>query len=172
MTAAHGYDVSPAMMARANELGRTATWHTVPRTAGTDAGGRRLPAIVTVFRLLLNVPPDVRDRAVKFAAAALPDAPSGLLVVQNHGNRRSLRHLRSRRRADREWFQELSDGEVTRCWTARFPDSRSGIRDVPEGWYGPRWTRSLVRGRGRRALRHAALRPLRGGLLYVAVRDL
>jgi SAM-dependent methyltransferase len=110
---AHGYDTSDEMMAKAAEVGTRATFHRVrpdgpvpePAPAGT-------PAIVTMFRLLLNVPDEVRDRALAFAARALPDAGAGLLVVENHGNAGSVRHLRARRNAGRRWFAELSHAQV------------------------------------------------------------
>jgi SAM-dependent methyltransferase len=70
------------------------------------------PALVTMFRLLLNVPEDVRERAIAFAATALPTADAGLLVVENHGNRQSLRHLAARRHAGDPWFSELSHASV------------------------------------------------------------
>ena len=110
---AHGYDTSAQMMAKAREVGSTARWHRIaadgPAPAPVDAGA---PAIVTMFRLLLNVDDTVRDRALAFAARALPAAESGLLVVENHGNARSLRHLRARRHADDRWFAELSHRAV------------------------------------------------------------
>ncbi|MER7274012.1 class I SAM-dependent methyltransferase [Dactylosporangium sp. NPDC000244] len=110
---AHGYDTSPQMLAKAAELGTDAGLHVVatggpvPEPAASDG-----PALVTMFRLLLNVDDDVRERALAFAAAALPSAGSGLLIVENHGNRRSLRHLRARRHRGRRWFAELSHAQV------------------------------------------------------------
>ena len=110
---AHGYDTSAEMMAKAAEVGSQAHWHQVPTDGPVpepvQAGH---PAIVTMFRLLLNVHTDVRDRAVAFAAKALPDARSGLLVVENHGNAGSLRHLRARRHSGERWFAELSHSDV------------------------------------------------------------
>ena len=67
-----------------------------------------------MFRLLLNVDDAVRDRALAFAAKALPDADAGLLVVENHGNAGSLRHLRARRHGGDRWFAELSHEQVDR----------------------------------------------------------
>jgi SAM-dependent methyltransferase len=111
---AHGYDTSAEMMAKAAEVGSRANWHQVPMDGPVpipvDAG---LPAIVTMFRLLLNVDDAVRDRALAFAAAALPKRDSGLLVVENHGNASSLRHLRARRHSGERWFAELSHEQVT-----------------------------------------------------------
>jgi predicted TPR repeat methyltransferase len=111
---AHGYDTSADMLAKAAELGTEARLHTVaadgpvPWPAATAEG----PTLVTMFRLLLNVDDIVRDRALAFAARALPDADAGLLVIENHGNARSLRHLRARRHRGHRWFAELSHGDV------------------------------------------------------------
>jgi SAM-dependent methyltransferase len=110
---AHGYDTSAEMMAKAAEVGSQARWHQVPMDGPVPSpvpAGH--PAIVTMFRLLLNVHADVRDRAIAFAAKALPEAGSGLLVVENHGNSGSLRHLRARRHSGERWFAELSHDEV------------------------------------------------------------
>jgi SAM-dependent methyltransferase len=110
---AHGYDTSAEMMAKAAEVGSQAHWHQVPMDGPVPEPVRAgYPAIVTMFRLLLNVHADVRDRAIAFAAKALPDAASGLLVVENHGNAGSLRHLRARRHSGERWFAELSHEEV------------------------------------------------------------
>jgi SAM-dependent methyltransferase len=111
--AAHGYDTSAEMMKKAAEVGSQARWHQVP-TAGpvpdpVDAG---TPAIVTMFRLLLNVDDSVRDRALAFAAKVLRTRADGLLVVENHGNSSSLRHLRARRHSGERWFAELSHEQV------------------------------------------------------------
>ncbi|MBL7256935.1 SAM-dependent methyltransferase [Paractinoplanes lichenicola] len=110
---AHGYDTSAEMMAKAAEVGSRANWHQVapdgPVPHPVPAG---FPAIVTMFRLLLNVDETVRDRALAFAAKALPTADSGVLVVENHGNAGSVRHLRARRHQGERWFAELSHEQV------------------------------------------------------------
>lgn len=145
---AHGYDTSPQMIERARENGRFAEWHVVnavgpvPEPLPTDG-----PSIVTVFRLLLNVPVEVRDRAIAFAARALPTYPSGLLVVQNHGSARSLRHLRHRRNAANPWFNELTDEQVHELFDRHGFTlvGRRGFALFPKGWYGPKLTRPLVR---------------------------
>jgi SAM-dependent methyltransferase len=111
--AAHGYDTSAEMMAKAAEVGTQAEFHRIapdgpvpePVPAGT-------PAVVTMFRLLLNVDDVVRDRALAFAAKALPTPEAGMLVVENHGNAKSLRHLRARRHHGQRWFAELSHQQV------------------------------------------------------------
>ncbi len=110
---AHGYDTSAEMMAKADEVGSRAQWHQIPADGPVPepvpAGH---PAIVTMFRLLLNVDEAVRDRAIAFAAKVLPTPDAGLLVVENHGNAGSLRHLRARRHDGKRWFAELSHAEV------------------------------------------------------------
>jgi predicted TPR repeat methyltransferase len=112
---AHGYDTSAEMMAKAADVGSRAYWHQIPMDgpvpAPVPAG---FPALVTIFRLLLNVGDEVRDRALAFAAKALPHRGSGLLVVENHGNAGSLRHLRARRHDGERWFAELSHEQVER----------------------------------------------------------
>ncbi|MEV4638158.1 methyltransferase domain-containing protein [Actinoplanes sp. NPDC049548] len=110
---AHGYDTSAEMMAKAEEVGSRAQWHQIPADGPVPnpvpAGH---PAIVTMFRLLLNVDEQVRERAIAFAAKVLPTPDAGVLVVENHGNAGSLRHLRARRHSGERWFAELSHAEV------------------------------------------------------------
>jgi predicted TPR repeat methyltransferase len=145
---AHGYDTSPAMLSRARSAGVYATLHTVledgPTPTPSTMDG---PVVVTVFRLLLNVPDPVRDRAVAFAAAALPTADAGLLVVENHGNRQSLRHLSARRHAGDPWFSELSHEQV-RAVLARYGFTVVTARafaGFPAGAYRRPWLRPVAR---------------------------
>jgi predicted TPR repeat methyltransferase len=116
--AAHGYDTSAEMMAKAAEVGSQAQFHQVPMDGPVpepvDAG---TPAIVTMFRLLLNVDGAIRDRALAFAAKALPTRDAGILVVENHGNASSVRHLRARRHSGERWFAELSHEQVAELLT-------------------------------------------------------
>ena len=112
---AHGYDTSAEMMAKAAQVGSQAAFHRVPTDGEVPApamvdGGA--PAIVTMFRLLLNVDDAVRERALAFAAKALPTREAGMLVVENHGNATSVRHLRARRHSGQRWFAELSHQQV------------------------------------------------------------
>jgi SAM-dependent methyltransferase len=111
---AHGYDTSPAMLAKAAEVGGRAHWHQVaadgPVPTPAPVAG---PAVVTMFRLMLNVGDDVRHRALSFAAKILTNPAAGLLIVENHGNARSVRHLGARRRAGHRWFAELSHRHMT-----------------------------------------------------------
>jgi SAM-dependent methyltransferase len=110
---AHGYDTSAVMLAEARATGLDAVLHQITETGPlpqpVTTGG---PALVTVFRLLLNAPEEVRERAIGFAATVLPHHDTGVLVVENHGNRQSLRHLSARRHAGDPWFSELSHGDV------------------------------------------------------------
>jgi SAM-dependent methyltransferase len=110
---AHGYDTSAEMMRKAAEVGSQARWHQValagPVPEPVDGG---IPAIVTMFRLLLNVDDQVRDRALAFAAKVLEEPEDGVLVVENHGNAHSVRHLRARRHSGERWFAELSHEQV------------------------------------------------------------
>lgn len=137
--AAHGYDCSEAMLAKASEVGAYASLHRVepagPVPEPVPSSG---PVIVTVFRTLLNADESTRDRAVAFATRLLPHWESGLLVVENHGNRSSLRHLRHRRRAGAPWFDELSHEQVT-ALLARHGFQvveRRGFAMLTRGWYG------------------------------------
>lgn len=115
VSAAHGYDTSAEMMAKAAEVGSVAAWHQVPADGPVPEPVRAgFPAIVTIFRLLLNVDDRIRDRALAFAAKALPTRDAGILVVENHGNAGSVRHLRARRHDGERWFAELSHEEVGR----------------------------------------------------------
>jgi hypothetical protein len=150
VSAAHGYDTSAAMLARARDTG--ATLHEIaesgplPAPAPPPATADR-PALVTVFRLLLNAPHPVRERAIAFAATVLTAPDSGLLVVENHGNRGSLRHLGARRHAGDTWFAELSHAEV-RALLARHGFAVVAARAfavVPAGAYRRRWLRPAAR---------------------------
>ena len=146
--AAHGYDVSPAMLAKARDTGVYAKLHEiaedgpVPEPAMVEG-----PALVTVFRLLLNAPQAVRERAIAFAAQVLPAPESGLLVVENHGNRRSLRHLRHRRHAGNAWYAELSHDEVLALFDAYGFElvERRGFALCPAGAYRVRALRPVAR---------------------------
>ncbi|BCJ26125.1 methyltransferase domain-containing protein [Actinocatenispora sera] len=148
VSSAHGYDVSPAMLRAARDAGSTAELHRVaiegPAPAPAPTAG---PALVTMFRLLLNAAPAVRDRALAFAAAALPTAESGLLVLENHGRSPSLRHLSARRRRGEAWFAELTDTEVTDL-LARHGFrlvGRRGCALTSRGWYRRRALRGPAR---------------------------
>jgi hypothetical protein len=170
---AHGYDVSAEMLARARQLNPYARLHRVAAEGplpvpATTAG----PAVVTVFRLLLNAGEEVRDRAVAFAARVLPYPDSGLLIVENHGNRASLRHLRRHRRADDPWFAELSHAQVAEV-LARHGFrvvGRHGFALCPPGSYRPCWLRPFARGIDGLAARLPVAAAVATNVLYLARR--
>ncbi|MEV4509182.1 class I SAM-dependent methyltransferase [Dactylosporangium sp. NPDC049525] len=146
---AHGYDTSADMLAKAVELHTPARLHAVaadgpvPRPATAEG-----PALVTMFRLLLNVDDTVRDRALAFAARVLPDADAGLLVIENHGNARSLRHLRAHRHRGHRWFAELSHDDVAGLLRRHAFEivARRGFSMLTQGWYERRGLDRLARG--------------------------
>jgi SAM-dependent methyltransferase len=144
---AHGYDSSAQMLARAAESGVYASLHLVeadgelPEPVESDA-----PVLVTVFRLLLHADEHVRERAVAFAAKALRNYDAGLLVVENHGNRRSLRHLRHRRHHSSPWFEELDHVEVAELLDRHGFTivEKRGFSLFTQGWYGRRFLRPIA----------------------------
>lgn len=170
---AHGYDTSPAMLERAQENNVYAKLHEVSASGPVpEPATAETPAIVTVFRLLLNVDDGVRDRAIAFAARALPHYGSGLLVVENHGNRTSLRHLRHRRRSGNPWFAELSHADVAALLDRHGFSvvERRGFALLPQGWYGRWWLRPIARLVDELACRVAPLAGYAVNVLYVARR--
>ena len=114
---AHGYDVSADMLAAASRKGLPAQLHLVqarPTPVSLDGSPGR-PLLVTMFRLLLNAPDPVRRDSLRFAADLLRQSEHAVLVVNNHGNRWSLRSLRRLRPlADGDWFHSLSTRDVRR----------------------------------------------------------
>jgi SAM-dependent methyltransferase len=95
-----GFDTSPGMLAVAEKEIPGASWHVVaPDAAGWDIPATSGPRLVTAFRFLLNADPDLQHKAFEFAAAALPRADSGLLIINNHGHNRSALRL-SRKQVD------------------------------------------------------------------------
>lgn len=146
--AAHGYDSSPEMLARAAGHGVLAKLHEVSPTGDLPVPATtEPPAIVTIFRLLLNVPDEVRERAIAFAARVLPQRDSGLLVIENHGHARSMRHLANRGKRDDPWFSELSHPQVTELLSRHgfTVVARHGFALFSRGWYGRPWLRPAIR---------------------------
>lgn len=146
---AHGYDTSTAMLARARALDIRAHLHAIDAEGPVPepaSDGR--PAVVTMFRLMLNVDDAVRHRALTFAARILKRAEDGLLVIENHGNAGSIRHLRSRHRAGHRWFAELSHGHVQRLLDEHGFEvvTRRGFTMFGQGWYRRRGLTALARG--------------------------
>jgi SAM-dependent methyltransferase len=144
---AHGYDTSGPMLEKAHELGSFADLHLVSASGDTpEPVAEDPPALVTVFRLLLNVEDDVRERAIAFAAKVLRNYDAGLLVVENHGNRQSVRHLRHQRKAGSPWFAELDHVEIAELLDRHgfTVVERRGFALFSRGWYGNRWLRPLA----------------------------
>jgi predicted TPR repeat methyltransferase len=139
---AHGYDTSEAMLSKASELGAFAELHHIEATGEIpEPQTSEPPALVTIFRLLLNVEDEVRERAVGFAAKALRNYDAGLLVVENHGNRQSLRHLRHARYIGTPWFTELDHEEIAELLDRHgfTVVERRGFALFSRGWYSHRW---------------------------------
>jgi SAM-dependent methyltransferase len=172
--AAHGYDTSGAMLTKARDSGVYAKLHEipfdgpVPEPATVDG-----PALVTVFRLLLNVTPEVRDRAIAFAGKILKTPEDGLLVVENHGNRSSLRHLRHRRHKGNDWFAELGHDEIAELFDRHGFTlvERRGFAVCPAGAYDRSWSRPLAWRVDDVAARIDALTDVSTDVLYVARRS-
>jgi len=170
---AHGYDPSPEMLDRARAAEPGAHWHEIPATGPVpDPSTVDGPALVTAFRLLLNVSDEVRHRAVAFAARVLPDAGAGLLVVENHGNAGSLRHLLARRHHDNPWFAELSHRQVRDLLAAHgfTVVTRYGCTMFPRAAYRIRRLRPLVRRLDDLLCRAGWLAGFATDVLYVARR--
>ncbi len=170
---AHGYDTSAQMLNQARGTGVDADLWLVP---DTDSAPRTVaspaPALVTVFRLLLNSPAAVRDTAVAFAARALGGPDDGLLVLENHGNRSSVRHLSRARRHGDAWFAELSHQEVVDLLDRHGFDvvQRHGFALLPSGAYRYRWLRPLARRLDDLASRIGLLAGVCVNVVYVARR--
>ena len=145
---AHGYDTSAAMLDRARAAKVQAELHEIPESGPLPAPATvDGPALVTVFRLLLNVPDEVRDRAMAFAAGVLPTPEAGLLVVENHGNRESLRHLAASRRAGEPWFSELSHAQMLELLDRHGFElvTARAFAVLPAGAYRRAWLRAGAR---------------------------
>jgi len=171
---ATGIDATPAMLERAREAVPAAHWHEIPAT-GPDPVPATVdgPAVVTVFRLLLNVSDEVRHRALAFAARVLPDADAGLLVVENHGNAASLRHFRAGRRAGDPWFAELSQRKVADLLAAHGFTivARYGCGLLPRTAYRRPWLRPVARRLDDLLCRLDWFSRFATDVLYVARRD-
>lgn len=144
---AHGYDTSEPMLAKATELGSYADLHLVPPDGDVpEPVASDTPVLVTIFRLLLNSDDQVRERAVAFAAKALRNYDAGLLVVENHGNRRSVRHLRHQRKLGQPWFAEMDHEEIFELLDGHgfTVVEQRGFALFSRGWYGRRWLRPLA----------------------------
>jgi SAM-dependent methyltransferase len=168
---AHGYDTSPALLARARESNVHAVLHEisdtgpVPQPATAEA-----PVIVTAFRLLRHADPAARERPIAFAARVLPYYGSGLLVVEHHDGRRRWR--RPRRRTEEGAPPETPHEEIDRLLD-RYGFAiveRRGFALLSRAWYGHRGLRVLARLIDNLACRVAFLHRHAHNVLYVARR--
>jgi predicted TPR repeat methyltransferase len=169
---AHGYDTSSAMLNRATSNQVNAQLHLLdpadPPSPHPDSGN---PCVVTMFRFLLNVDSTARQHALAFAAQALPQPDSGVLVVENHGPRHSLRGLGRWRHRDHGWFAELSHRQVTDLLAQHGFTivARKGFGVMPPGSYRRRATRPLAH-LADRTLGPLPIAPFATNVLYVAKR--
>ena len=88
--AAEGVDISDNMVDVARKKCRTAQLKVGDVLSQPELLGKKYE-VITSFRFLLNAEPELRSRVLKTLRAVLR-APDGLLVVNVHGNSRSLRH--------------------------------------------------------------------------------
>lgn len=145
----HGWDTSAAMLRECHRAVPQARLRQVDLSEpDADLGPVPRFDVITVFRLLLNLEPDRRLVILRRLAGLL--AGGGRLIVDNHGNRHSLRHLALRygRRRTPGFANELTDREVRALLTA------AGLRVLDRAGFG--WLpESLHRGRltGRAARR-------------------
>ncbi|THV42907.1 class I SAM-dependent methyltransferase [Glycomyces buryatensis] len=144
VAASHGYDTSEAMLAKGRELGTPGHAHLVGPGSAIPQTVPGRPALVTAFRFVLNVDAGLRDQLMDFASMALPDADAGFLLVENHGNASSLRHLRKTfgRLDTSTWFQELSHQEMTDLFDRHGYElaGMQGFTLFTQGCYRKPWT--------------------------------
>lgn len=177
---AHGFDPSPEMLERARDRVPGADFVAIsqfgpvaPPHVDLDAA---TPALVTMFRLLLNCDAAARDRALQFCAATLRQH-GGYAIFDNHGSRSSLRQLaglRHRRptegNTEGPWFHSLSHREVVGM------ADRNGLRIVERHGFAPlppmTYRVPVVRGAARRLNTLTADRPgmslVGTNIIYVA----
>ena len=117
--AAEGIDISPNMVALARAKCRRASLHVGDILSQPELLQGKFD-VITAFRFLLNVEPAVRRCILKKLRDVLR-APDGLLIVNVHGNSRSLRHpaIVWRRRRERAhptgaMLNEMSPAETRR----------------------------------------------------------
>ena len=139
---ATGIDISANMVAVARGKCRSARLCVGDIFAQPDLLAGRYD-LITSFRFLLNVEPAMRLRALRRLRATLRE-PDGLLLVNVHGNSRSLRHpailwrrWRERSRPSGAMLNEMSPGETARLFQeAGFQIvSRHGFGMLPPTFY-------------------------------------
>ena len=120
---AEGIDISENMVAVARGKCRTATLHVGDILALPEWPQKKFD-VITAFRFLLNVEPEMRGKILRRLREALVE-PRGLLIVNVHGNSRSLRHpaivwrrWRERSQKSGAMLNEMSPGETRRLLRA------------------------------------------------------
>ncbi|GIF63843.1 hypothetical protein Ais01nite_18780 [Asanoa ishikariensis] len=169
---AHGYDTSVTMLSRARARLPAAEFHLVEDGVPATPAATGTPALVTLFRFLLNAPPEGRAAALDFAVRALPHRASGFVLVENHGPSGSLRALGRRRHRGERWFAELSHRDVGNLLERHgfTVIDRFGFGVAPAGAYRHGWSRPLARAldTATRLVPHAAVST---DVVYVARRS-
>jgi hypothetical protein len=169
-TEAHGYDVSPEMLARAQRRCPTAHFHTPDKHQKfVNKDGDRL---LTAFRFVLNAPSEARQAFGRWVAEAGEGSGRVLLLLDNHGNSRSIRTfaaLYRRRRTER--FNIMSSREVTRLLDNHGfrVIGRQGFGVLPRSLHRIRILSSFAQGVDRWASRQQWLAPVSIDVVYLAV---
>lgn len=146
----HGYDTSSSMLERARQKSPSARFHLIgqDQSAEVPPGAIEGKVLVTMFRLLLNASPQARASGLAFAAQVLrAAADTGVLILNNHGNKWSLRQLASLRRYRKDaWFHALSSGEVQRLAKAYGLEivNAQGFGVTPRSLHNHRLTRRMA----------------------------
>lgn len=167
---ADGLDLSPEMATRAREVCHRATVHVGHLgPGGTPAAVERDYDLVTAFRFFLNVDDAVRRQALGRLHGLLT-ARRGVLVLNNHGNTVSARHVALRLNKDpAAMHNELSD----RALRSLLAEAGFRVQEVhgfgllPDVVHRTR-LRSAARTLERRAARRQWLTPLTIDRVYVA----
>lgn len=111
---AEGVDISGEMVALAQQRCPDAT----VIQGDVSSPGLGQYDVATCFRFILNAQPELRGEVLAGLHARLVDT-NGILIVNNHGNRRSLRHPAVRLSRSRAVFRnELSDEQVRTMLTS------------------------------------------------------
>lgn len=139
---ADGVDISESMISVARTRCRRARLLVGDVLANPGLLGGKQYDVITCFRLLLNLEPELRGRILERLRQSL--RPGGLLVVNIHGNSRSLRHPAIRWRRWREksaktdaMLNEMSPGEAEKLLAATGFSvlHRAGFGMMPPGLY-------------------------------------
>jgi hypothetical protein len=145
--AAIGYDVSPAMLSRAQQRCPDAQFVQVSEEEPIEPMAIDGPVVGTMFRLILNADRKTRELGCRFLAAALRRDARSIGVINNHGNSRSLRHLARYLPRRGRWFHEVSDQEMRELFARHdleVVETFGAGHLTPRAYEAP-WLRSSVR---------------------------